>query len=380
MREYGVGIIGAGFMGKTHTYDYITMPLFYDNMPFRIKLVGICNRTLSKAEFLKEYYGFEFATDRYEDIIERDDIDIVDICTPNDVHYEQIVAAIKAEKNLYVDKPLCIKDEDADSITNLLKNSSIIHQMAFNLRFFPAVKKMKLMIDEGFIGVPISFRITYYHASNLNPKISRGWRQDINKAGGGVLYDMGSHALDMAYYLLGRFEKLSMISKIVFPERIDENGNTVVVKTEDHVIINAKMENGSCGTIEVSKVVFGSNDDLVVEIYGTEGAMRFNSMNPNFLYVYDSRDPGDPIGGSRGYKLIETINKDPDSKSKFPGPRFPIGWIRSHLACHYNFMKNLYNGTQPEPSVFDGAYIQKIMNSLYRISNKEEWLDVKDLY
>ena len=377
MKTFGVGVIGAGFMGKTHTYGYVNMPLFYDDLPFKIKLVGICNRTLSKAEKLKDDFGYEFATSNYHDLLEREDVDIIDVCTPNDVHREQILAAIKTGKNLYVDKPLCITDEEADDIVNNVEKSNIIHQMAFNMRFYPAVKEMKLLLDDGFLGDPISFRVTYYHASNLNPRISRGWRQDINRSGGGVLFDMGSHTLDITYHLLGKYSKLSMESEIVFPERLDDEGKPIKVKTEDHVIINAKMENGARGTIEVSKVILGSNDDLNIELYGTKGVIKFNTMEPNFLYVYDSQYDSEPIGGRRGYIAIETLNKDPDSKSHFPGPRFPIGWLRAHVACQYNFLKNLYNNNKPRPSLIDGAYIQKVMNALYRVNNKEKWIGVE---
>ena len=376
MNTLGVGIIGAGFMGKTHTYGYVNLPLFYDELPFKIKLVGICNRTLSKAEKVKEDFGFDFATSNYLDLLNRKDIDIIDVCTPNDVHHEQIIATIDAEKNLYVDKPLCITDEEAEDIEKRVKKSKIIHQMAFNMRFYPAVKRMKMLIEDGFLGDPISFRVTYYHASNLNPKVSRGWRQDIRRSGGGVLFDMGSHALDIVYHLLGRYSKLSMDSTIVFPERLDDNGNLVKVETEDHVVINAKMENGARGTIEASKVILGSNDDLNIEIYGTKGAIKFYTMDPNHLFIYDSRVDSEPIGGKRGYTALETINKDPNSKSNFPGPRFPIGWLRSHIACQYNFLQNLNKNSKASPSLIDGAYIQKVMNALYRVNNKEEWVEV----
>ncbi|KKK95184.1 hypothetical protein LCGC14_2675350, partial [marine sediment metagenome] len=116
MKTYGIGIIGAGFMGKTHTYNYVNLPLYYDGMPFKTKLVGICNRTLSKAERLKEDFGYEFATSNYMDLLERDDIDIIDVCTPNIVHHEQIIRSLKAKKHVYADKPICITDDEADDI------------------------------------------------------------------------------------------------------------------------------------------------------------------------------------------------------------------------------------------------------------------------
>jgi len=302
MKTYGVGIIGAGFMGKTHTYNYVNIPLFYDNLPFKINLVGICNRTLSKAERLKEEFGYKFATDNYHDLLERKDIHIIDVCTPNNVHYQQIMDALEAGKHVYAEKPLCITDQQAEEIVKLAGKAGVINQVTFHNRFYPAVKKMKMLVDEGFLGKPLFFRTSYYHSSNLNPKKSRGWRQDLASSGGGVLYDMGSHVLDLIYHLLGEYEKLSMQSTILYPERADEKGSMQEVKTEDHILINAKMKNGTSGTIEVSKIIVGSNDDMDVELYGTEGAIRFNLMNPSFLYIYDAREKGEPVGGIRGYK------------------------------------------------------------------------------
>ena len=371
-KVYGVGIIGAGFMGKTHTYNYVNMPLFYDGLPFRTKLVGICNRTLSKAEQLRDDFGYEFATSDYRELIERKDIHVIDVCTPNNVHREQIVAALQAGKHVYADKPLCITDGEADEIVRAHERSGMIAQMAFHNRFYPWSKKIKALVDDGFFGNLITFRATYYHSSNIKTKKFRGWKQDRALAGGGTLVDMGSHALDLVYYFLGEYERLSMESVILWPERPDEQGNMVKIESEDHILLNAKMRNGAIGTIEVSKIIAGSNDDLCLEIYGTDGALKFNSMDQNYVYAYDNRDPNSPIGGRKGYRAIETMNKDPDSKGNFPGPRFDIGWLRGHLGSQYNFMRCVHENKPASPSLKDGAYIQKIMNRLYQVNNKGE--------
>ncbi|MFW6139532.1 MAG: Gfo/Idh/MocA family protein [Spirochaetota bacterium] len=373
MKTLGVGIIGAGFMGKTHTYNYVNLPLFYGELPFKIKLVGICNRTLSKAQKLKEDFGFEFATSNYTDLLERSDIDIIDVCTPNNVHHRQIVDSLNAGKHVYADKPLCITDEEAADIVDHAGSAGVVHQVGFHNRFYPAAQKIKMLLDEGFLGKPISFRASYYHSSNLNPKKSRGWRQDISRSGGGVLYDMGSHVLDLVYYYLGEYEKMSMQSCILYPERPDEKGEMVKVEADDHALVNARMKNSAFGTIETSKIIAGSNDDLDLELYGTEGAVKFSLMNPNFVYVYDTRDKTGPVGGNRGYKAIETLNKDERSPSKFPGPRFGIGWLRGHIASQYNFVRCVYEGQRASPSLEEAAYIQRVMNLLYRVNNTGEW-------
>lgn len=376
MKTLGIGIIGAGFMGKTHTYNYINLPLFYDELPFRVKLVGICNRTLSKAERLKEEFGYEFATSNYLDLLEREDIDIIDICTPNNRHYEQIIHTLEAKKHIYADKPICITNQEADNIVNKVEGAGVVHQTAFHNRFYPAILKLKMLLNEGFLGKPVSFRAAYYHSSNINPKKYRGWRQSMVESGGGVLFDMGSHVIDLVYHLMGEYDRMCMQSVILYPKRPDKNGKMTKVDTEDHVLINAKMKNGAFGTIEASKIIAGSNDDLDLELYGTQGAVKFKLMNPSFLWIYDAREEDSPIGGNCGYKAVETLNKDPDSKSNFPGPRFNIGWLRGHIGSQYNFLKCVYENRQAVPSLKDSVYIQKIMNKLYLVNNKEDWVSV----
>ena len=296
------------------------------------------------------------------------------MCTPNNVHREQIVASLRAGKHVYADKPLCITDQEADEIVEEHKKSGLISQMAFHNRFYPWSKKIKALMDEGFCGRVISFRVTYYHSSNIKTKKFRGWRQDLKLSGGGTLVDMGSHALDLVFHLLGEYAGLTMESLILWPERPDEEGRMVKITSEDHILLNARMRNGAVGTIEVSKIIAGSNDDLCLEIYGTDGALKFNSMDQNYVYAYDNRDPDSPIGGMKGYRAIETMNKDPDSRSNFPGPRFDIGWLRGHLGSQYNFMRCVHEGKPASPSRADGAYIQKIMNRLYGVNNRGEWI------
>lgn len=376
MKTLGVGVVGAGFMGKTHTYNYVNMPLFYDNLPVRIKLVGICSRTLSRAEKLKDNFGYEFATTNYDELLSRKDIDIIDICTPNCAHHSQILRALEARKHIYVDKPLCIADEEADEIVSKSRGLDLVNMVAYHNRFYPAIKRMKQLIDEDFLGRPLFFRLCYYHASNLNPNIYRGWRQELDSAGGGVLYDMGSHILDLLYYMYGEYEKAHMRGMVLYPTRPAKNGKPQRVMTEDHVLINAVMKNGAFGTLETSKVIAGSNDDLIVELYGERGAIKFNLMDPNFLYVYDTREPSEPIGGMRGFRAIETVNKDPESKGHFPGQRFGVGWLRGHISSQYNFVMSVIEGKNASPDFREGAYIQKVMNRLYLSSKDDKWVDL----
>jgi predicted dehydrogenase len=363
--ELRVGIIGAGFMGRTHSFDYRNMALFYDELPFAITLTGICDRDRERAKRHRDEFGFQIATDRYEELVRRDDIDVIDVCTPTLCHAEQVLAVLDAGKHLYVDKPLCMNGKEADEILRHAARTPAVKQIAYHYRFYPGALKTKMLVDAGFLGTPISFRVEYYHSSNLDPAKPMGWKQDKAMGGGGVLIEMACHALDLVYCFFGRFARLSMESLILYPERPDASGKMRTVEGEDHVLLNARMQNGMIGTIEVSKVAAGSNDDFNYTLYGSRGAIKYESMNPNFLGVYDATRPPGPIGGTSGFQAIETVNKFPDSRSQFPGPRFGIGWLRGHVACHYNFVSCISRGSKASPSLEDGAYIQKMIERVY---------------
>ena len=364
-RELRVGIIGAGFMGRTHTFDYRNMGLFYDDLPFTIRLVGICDTDRAKAERHRDEFGFETATSDFRELVGRKDIDAIDVSTPTLHHAEQIMAALDAGKHLYIDKPLCRSGAEADEIVRRAARSPTVKQVAYHYRFYPGAMKTRMLIETGFLGTPISFRVEYFHASNLDPAKPMGWKQDAKMGGGGVLIEMACHALDLVYWLLGRFAHVTMESIILYRERPDAGGTLRTVEGEDHVLLTVRMESGMIGTIEVSKVAAGSNDDLNYSLYGSRGAIRYHPMNPNFLEVYDATRPSGPIGGTSGFQALETVNKYPQSRSQFPGPRFGIGWLRGHVACHHNFVTCVSRGTPASPSLEEGAYIQKVIERVY---------------
>lgn len=376
MDELRVGIVGFGFMGRTHTYGYKTIPLYYSNLPFKITLVGVCDTVLEVAEKARESLGFEFATNNPDDIFNRKDIDVVDICTPNIYHKEGIMKALKTGKNVYCDKPLAVSYQEAEEIVKELKNYNAITQMALQNRCFPATMRAKELIEEGKIGKIMSFRACYLHSSAVDPKKPLGWKQDKKFGGGGVLFDLGSHALDLIYYLLGEYASVFTKTEIVYPERPDKNGNPVEVEADDIAMMMLKLKNGGIGTIEVSKIATGTNDEIRFEIHGDKGAIRFNCMEPSWLEFYDNTFPDTHFGGSKGYTKIECIQKFKKPGGDFPNPKFSIGWIRSHVHSLYNFLSCVYEKKQANPSFKEGAYIQYVMEKAYESDQKCSWVDL----
>ena len=374
MDEIKIGVIGFGFMGKTHTYGYKTIPLYYSNLPFKVRLVGICDIVPGVAEKAAETLGFEFATTNPDDIFNRDDIDVINVCTPNIYHKDAVLKALKAGKHVYCDKPLAISYEETKEITDLLDQYNSITQVALQYRYFPATLRAKELIEEGRIGKIMSFRASYLHSGSVDPKKPIGWKQDKKFGGGGVLFDLGSHIIDLMYYLLGEYDSVFAKTEVIYPKRPDKSGNMVDIEVDDVAFMIFKMKNGGTGTIEASKIATGTNDELRFEIHGDKGAIRFNHMDPNWLEFYDNTLPDAHYGGYKGFTRIECVQRFKKPGGDFPGPKFSIGWIRSHVHSLYSFLSCVYEKRQASPSFKEGAYIQYVMEKAYESDKEGVWM------
>lgn len=376
-KEFGVGMVGYGFIGKMHTYAYKSIPVYYDPPPASIRLVGVCTSKKETADIAVKHGGYEFGTTDYHKLLERDDIHIINCCTPNHLHKDLVIDAIKAGKHVYCDKPLTVSIEDARQIMNIAEKSNVVHQMTFQYRFIPAIMKAKQLIDEGILGEPMSFRAMYLHAGYVDPNRPMSWRLNIDQGGAGALFDLGSHVLDLVRYLLGDCKEIFATTQTFIKDRPISKGSSkrVDVKVDDLAIMFMKMKNGALGTVEASRIATGANDDLKVEIHGKEGAIKFDLMEANWLNVYDNRTVGEPIGGMRGFTRIETVQRYP-APAAFPGPKFMVGWERFHIASMFSFLVNVVNRKPEPPTFYDGFKVQEIMESALTSAKNGHWVGV----
>ena len=376
MKKIGIGIIGCGFMGKTHSFGAKTIPLYYDNLPFLPVLVGVCDSNIDAARAMKEKNGLELATQNVEELLSRKDIDAVTISTPNIFHKNHILAALAAGKHIYADKPLAASFKEAGEVTEAWKKSGVIAQVAHQFRFFPAVLRAKQLIGEGRIGKIMSFHGAYLHSGSIDKKKPIGWKQDKAMGGGGVLFDLGSHMLDLLYSLLGEFSEIFASTRVLYPYRPNAKGEMVKTNADDSAWILCKLPDGAQGMVEASKIYTGTNDDFRFEIYGDKGAVRFDSNFPNWLDFFDNEKPEKPLGGERGYTKIETMASFEKPGGSFPPSKFPLGWLRSHVHCFYSFLNNVYNGSPASPSFEDGMYILKLLEASYESAEKRTWVSL----
>lgn len=379
--ELGVGIVGYGFMGKVHTYGYINLPLFYQPPPAKINLIGVCTAHKETAEAARKIGGFEFTTTSYEKLLERKDIDIIHCCTPNYLHKDLLMDALKAEKHIYCDKPLALNLKEAKEVLDSAKKSNSVHQMTFEYRFIPAIMRAKRFIEDGFLGDVFSFRSSYLHSGYIDPSRPLSWRLDKKKAGGGALFDLGSHVLDLVRYLLGEYKAVFATTPTFIKERSfpDVPKRKAKVEVDDIALLQLEMENGAIGTVEASRLATGTNDELRIEIHGSKGAIYFNLMDPNWLWIYDTRDAKEPIGGLRGFKKVETVQRYP-LPATLPGPKFSIGWMRYHIASQFDFIKRIVaEKKEGSPSFLDGYKVQEVMEAAQVSAKKKQWVSLNEL-
>ncbi len=359
MQKTGVGIIGYGFIGKVHAFGWRSMPFFYDPPPLDVRLVGVATSSAATAEAALRHGGFDFATDDWRRLIERKDIAIIDICSPNPLHAEQLQAAIAAGKHIYCDKPLTVSMEEADKVGHAMRGWTGIGGMTFQNRFYSGVQRARQLVEEGFLGTLTSFRAVYLHSGSVDPSAPLKWKLRGSQ-GGGVLRDLGSHLLDLVDWLAGPMVGIRMETRILYPTRPDGAGGVQTVDAEDQVIMTVRLGSGALGTLEASKIATGAEDDFRVELHGTRGAIRFDLMQPDFVEIYGLSDPGTPLGGTRGWKRVPALSRYP-APAGFPSPRATSGWLRGHLHCQYSFLRAVAEGRQPDPSLSRGIEVQRLM-------------------
>ena len=376
MKTIKIGIIGWGFMGRTHAHALRAMPLFYPGAGFRAEIAGICSRRLEKAREAAEELNVPYYTDDYRQLLAREEIDAVSVCTPNALHEDIALAALKAGKHLYIDKPLADTAQGARRIADQAEKSGVFTRMVFNNRYLPVTLRARELVDQGRIGRVLSFEGRYLHSGSIDPNKPIGWKQTLQ---GGVLLDLGSHVLDLITWLCGYPEAVFCAQRTLYDTRPTREGGATRDLSDDQTLMLLRLPGGAMGQVEASKIATGANDELTVEIRGEKGALAFDLMQPNYLRFYDNTRPEAPLGGERGFQWIETVARYPAPGGTFLPPKNSIGWDRGHLHCYYTFLDCLARGAAPDNGVGEGARLQMLMERAAQSAAQGRWVDTGDL-
>lgn len=340
MKKYNIALLGCGGIGKVHAYSIASLPFFYPDCRFEV----VAHTLVTSKD---KNYGFLNVTDDFESVVNNNDIDIVDICTPNTCHYSQAKAAIEAGKHVFCEKPLAVTSQQAYELAELADKKGIITGLNFQNRYWAGVIKAKALMSK--IGDIITFRAAFLHSSSLDSDKPYAWRYAPVSEGGGVINDLGSHVFDMLYYLIGDFSDIKCMTKTLHTERSGKD-----ITSDDAAFMAVRMKNGAVGTVEATKLATGISDSLRFEIHGTKGAVSFDTAEPNFVRFFDGKD----------YRMIETMQKYP-APCTFQNAKNNTGGTRAHIHAYFEFVNAVDKNIPFYPSFCDGAYIQSVIERAY---------------
>jgi predicted dehydrogenase len=378
MKPLRVGLIGYGGIGRVHAMALRDIPFLYGLPADSVQIAGVATTRPETAQKAANEIGCDFWTADYHELLAHPEIDFVDVTVPNHAHAEIVVAAAQAGKHIYCEKPLAMTVAEGRQMVAATERAGVKTQMTFNLRFFPALSRAKQLIDAGFLGTLFSFRGRYYRSSYIDPNKPISWRQKREIAGGGALFDLGSHVLDLLYMLLGEVGSVQCTLDTLIKERPTAANpqDKVPVDVDDIALMHMRTATGTLGLVEISRMGTGFTNELVIELFGEKGAIRFNAADPSWLEIYDVRDQESPFGGMRGFKKIEAVQRYAGAKS--PDWTMAPGFNRSHAEGLYQFCRALWDDKAATPSLADGLHIQAIMAAAEQSATAGGWVTVEN--
>jgi len=378
MKELGVAIIGYGGVARVHGMAYRAIPFHYGLPAGLVKIVGVADSESKSAEAAAKELGCGFWTTNYRELLARADVDVVDICVPNHLHEEIILAAAAAGKHVYCEKPLANSVAQGKRIVDAVEKAGVKNQLNFNFRYYPAITRARQMISEGFLGQIFSYRGCYYRSSYINPNKPLSWRLNKSIAGGGALFDLGSHILDLIYYLMGDFASVQATVDTLIKERPIALGSKekAPVDVDDIVLMQARMADNTLGSIEISRMGTGATNDMKFEVFGQNGAIRFSTAEPSWLEVFDVRDSEQPTGGMSGFRKVQAVSRFEGHKA--PDWSMAPGFTTTFVESQYRFLQAVSDDLQPLPDFRDALHIQQVMQAALLSSDEKRWVSIAE--
>lgn len=374
MKQLGVGIIGYGFMGKAHTFGYENLPRIYGPQ-YAVARKVMCGRHRDEVQKAAEKYGWEsFETD-WRKVIERPDIDLIDISSTGCTHAEIAIAAAKAGKHILCEKPLANTLADARKMSAMARESGIKHMVGFNYRRVPAVSLAKQFVDEGRLGPLCHWRATWLADWIMPEGFPLVWRLQRDQAGSGALGDIGSHIIDLAHYLVGDIATVVGTWETFRKERPLENDPTRTgqVTVDDGTAFLARFSNGAIGTFEATRYAAGNKDLFAFEINGERGSLKFNYNDPNVLQFFSWDDPQ----REGGFKRILVGN--PEHPYSWWPNVLPTGYGDTFVNQMYELISAIQEDRQPEPGFEVGVSCQAVVEAVETSIQERRWVDLSEM-
>jgi predicted dehydrogenase len=376
MKDLRIAMIGYGFMGRAHTNAYKRLTDFFP-VPRRPVLQVACGRNEEKARAFASTWGYARVETDWRRAVEADDVDLIDICAPNDMHAEIAIAAAQAGKMVLCEKPLARTLEEAEAMVEAVERAGLPNMVWYNYRRVPAIALAKQLVDEGRIGRPFHYRTNFLQDWTISPDVPQGgaalWRLDVQAAGSGVTGDLLAHNIDTAMYLNGAITRVVARTETFVKERVHTaTGRVEPVGIDDASLFIAEFANGSLGLFEATRYARGHKAAKMLELNGADGSLRFQLEEMEYLDYFEY--PGVP-GHVRGWRRIHVTNSEHPYMDRYWVPGLVIGYEHTFLNALADFVRGLETGGRVQPDFRNALQTQRVCEAVLRSAREERWVE-----
>lgn len=376
-KPLNIGLVGYGFMGRTHSNGYKRVNDFFGDIGYRPVLKAICGRTEEKAKEFAAQWGYESVETDWKALVQRDDIDAIDICTPNDTHAEIAIAAAEAGKMILCEKPLARTAEESLPMVEAVEKAGVANTVWYNYRRIPAVTLAKQIIDSGKLGKIFHYRANFLQDWTINADLPQGgaalWRLDAQAAGSGVTGDLLAHCIDTAIWLNGGIKDVSAMTETFIKERVHQaTGQKQAVTIDDACIFHCHFNNGSLGLFESTRYARGHKALYTLEINGENASIRWDLHDLNRLEYFDYSDEGIV----RGWRSIHVSDGDQPYMGNWWVPGLCIGYEHTFVHQVADFLRSLEKGEPCAPTFRDALETAKVCDAVLNSARNRKWEEI----
>ncbi len=371
-----IGMIGYGFMGRTHSNAYRKVGHFFD-LEYQPVLKAVCARSEDKVQAFADNWGYESIETDWRTLVARDDIDAVDICVPNNLHHEIAIACAQAGKMVLCEKPLSMNAAEGEEMCQAVEEAGVANTVWYNYRRVPAVTLAKNLIDEGRLGRIFHYRAQFLQDWTISSDLPQGgealWRLDAAAAGSGVTGDLLAHCIDTAIWLNGGIDSVTAMTETFIKERVHtETGEVTPVLIDDACTFMGRFSNGSLALFESTRYARGHKALYTLEINGEHASIRWDLHDLHRLEYFDHRD--DSL--VRGWRSIHVTDGDMPYMDKWWVPGLQIGYEHTFVHQVADFLDGLARNEPTAPTFRDALETQKVCDAVLASASSGSWVDV----
>lgn len=377
IKKLNIGLVGYGFMGRTHSNAYRSVRNFFD-VPYEPVLKAVCARNPERAQAFAETWGYESTESDWRSLVKRGDIDLIDIASPNDTHAEIAVAAAEAGKMVLCEKPLGRNAAEAKAMVDAVEKAGVSNMVWYNYRRVPAVVLAKQLIDEGRLGRIFHYRAKFLQDWTISQDLPQGgeglWRLDAGVAGSGVTGDLLAHCIDTALWLNGPIQRVTAMTETFIKERKHTlTGKVQKVGIDDASAFLARFDNGSLATFEATRYARGHKALYTLEINGEHASILWDLHDLHRLQFFDHGDEG----RLRGWRSIHVTDGDHPYMKHWWVPGLQIGYEHTFIHQVADFLQGISEGQSPSPTFRDGLAADYVTDAVLKSARTGRWEEVE---